>query len=304
MPSFANHRYHGFLLLFLGTFLFSAKGVFIKLAYVYHVPPVVLMTLRMLMAMPFYFWVLRKELIKADTSIVSHKNIAASVTFGLFGYYIASFLDLTGLQYLPANIERLILYAYPSFVILLSVLFLKQRLSMAKFSCIVIIYSGLLLVFASDVKALETSPEIVFGALLVTGSAMSFAVFFIGSEVMMRVLPSRLFTSIAMLGASAAIVLHFILAFPIAALFTEPLPVYGYALVIAFFCTVVPSFLLAAGIAKVGAATGSMAGGISPVFTLILAYFLLGETLNIWQGLGFVVVVFGVLKLSRVKQSA
>lgn len=301
MPHFSNHRYYGFILLFLGTFLFSAKGVFIKLAYVYHVPPVVLMTLRMLMAMPFYLWVLRQELKKAPSQTLNVQTIGLCIVFGLFGYYVASFLDLTGLQYLPANIERLILYAYPSFVILLSVVFLRQPLSLAKFNCIVIIYSGLLWVFASDIKALETSPEIILGALLVAGSALSFAVFFIGSELMMRKLPSRLFTSIAMLGASAAIVLHFSLTLPWQNLFNQALPVYGYALTIAFFCTVIPSFLLAAGIAKVGAASGSMAGGISPVFTLLLAYFLLGETLNIYQGIGFVVVVFGVIKLSRLK---
>lgn len=303
MPAFSEHRYYGFALLFLGTFLFSAKGVLIKLAYVYPVQPVELMTLRMLMAMPFYFWVLYQQMLKIPSGTLTLPDVGLSILFGLMGYYVASLLDLTGLQYLPANIERLILYAYPSFVILLSVVFLKQRLSLAKLNCIIIIYGGLLWVFAADLQALEASPDIIKGALLVAGSALSFAVFFIGSELMMRKLSSRLFTSIAMLGASLAIVLHFSLSKPWQSLFVQAPAVYGYAAAIAFFCTVIPSFLLASGIARVGAASGSMAGGVSPLFTLVLAYVLLDEVLTLWQGVGFVVVIFGVLRLSQLKQS-
>ena len=297
--------YHqGFAYLALGTFLFSTKGILIKLAYEWQVTPVLLMTVRMLMAMPFYLWVLRSQFKSGIAVNLSLLQIGACLFFGLFGYYIASLLDLTGLLYLPASLERLILYSYPTLVLLLSLVFLGQRLQLAHIVSLLIIYAGLFSVFIPDLQTMNAdifSSDLALGAALVFASSAAFAVFLIGSEVMMRTLPSRLFTSIAMLGASLAIVVHYLLSYPLAAILHLPLPVYAYGFFIAIFCTVIPSFLVASGIGRVGAATGSMVGAISPVFTVILALFILGESISSWLILGFVLVIVGVLNLSRLK---
>ena len=119
--------WHSLLLVVLATLLFSLKGIFIKLAYRYHVPPVVLMTLRMLFALPFYLWVLRRAQNWVAMRSLSAKQLAVTCAFGISGYYLASLFDLLGLVYLPANLERIILYSYPSIVLILSICFLGQR---------------------------------------------------------------------------------------------------------------------------------------------------------------------------------
>lgn len=290
------------MLLIIGIFLFSTKGIFIKLAYQHHVEPTVLMTIRMLLALPFYLIVLVMQLHKQEQALTT--NTVIKVLFiGLFGYYLASWLDLTGLKYLDANLERLILYTYPSLVVILSTLVLKQPLTKELLLSLAVIYLGLFVVFSQQLtQPANQGDQWMLGAALVFASACSFAIFLIGSEIMMRTLSSKLFTAIAMLSASAAIVTHYAIHYPASTLFIQATPVYLYGLVIAFFCTVIPSFLVSAGIARVGGAKGSLAGAISPIFTLVLAYIFLDESISLIQAIGFVIVIAGVVYLSRAKQ--
>jgi drug/metabolite transporter (DMT)-like permease len=243
---------------------------------------------------------------QGHTQKLNWRILIYSAILGLFGYYIASWLDLTGLLYLPANLERLVLYSYPTIVLILTVAFLGQRLSAALLASLLLIYSGLLIVFANDVGHLNQGqhPQQLLGAGLVFASAAAFAVFFVGAEVMLRKISSPLFTAIAMISASIAIVSHYLFSQPWQLILQQPLVVYYYGAAIAIFCTVIPSFLVAAGIKRVGAATGSMVGGISPVLTLFLAFVFLGESISIMQALGFTVVIIGVLNLGRLKRKA
>ena len=293
-------------MLALGTLLFSIKGILIKLAYAWGVSPTVIMTIRMLIALPFYLWVLMQQTRKGHLQKLSLPTLLACLVLGLFGFYIASWLDLSGLLYLPASIERLILYTYPTIVLLLSFLFLGQRLSKTLLLSLVIIYAGLMTVFIPDMLAVsQGNIDRLFwlGAAMVFGSAIAFAIYLTGSEVMMRRLPSKLFTALAMISASLAIVIHYSLTHPWSELLQQAPPVYAYAVAIAIFCTVIPSFLVSSGIQRVGAATGSMVGGISPIFTLVLAAIFLGEGISGLQGLGFILVIGGVINLSRSKRT-
>jgi len=288
----------GLLYLMIGMLLFSMKGIFIKLSY---------MTIRMLIALPIYAWVLRKCYLKSSYTQISSKQIILTAIFGLFGYYLASWLDLTGLLYLPANLERLILYSYPSMVLILSIIFLRQKITSKLIISLMVVYVGLFIVFSQDVffATNKISPseqtQIMTGALLVLASAFSFSIFFVGSEVMMRKLPSKLFTAIAMISASIGIIVHFSINNPMSDLVTQSPEVYIYGFIIAIFCTVIPSFLVASGVKRVGAATGSIAGGIGPIATLILASIILGESITLIQAAGFAVVLSGLYYLARFK---
>lgn len=300
-----NERHTGMALVVLATVLFSTKGIIVKLAYQYPVAPMQLLVIRMLMAMPFYLLVLGLQWQKGHGRHVTAGNLLLTVMFGISGYYIASYFDLMGLVYLPASLERLVLYSYPSMVLLLAVVFLGQRLGRPLLACLVLVYVGLVALFVEDALAVgEASAGQLYGALLVLIAAFAFAVYFIGSELMLRSLPSRLFTAMAMLSATLVIMLHYQLHYSWRSLLQLDWPVYGHTALIAFFCTVLPSFMLAAGIARIGAASGSVIGSAGPVVTLILAFVLLDETLTLLQMAGFVLVVIGVFLLGRLQQHA
>ena len=300
-----SEKAKGLLYLLLGTLLFSLKGIFIKLSYEYSVTPTQLMTLRMIFALPLYVLVLRQQLLKGAFVNISPNQILISGIFGLFGYYLASWLDLSGLMYLPASLERLILYTYPSMVLVLSVIFLGQKLTVKLLFSLLIVYLGLFVVFAQDIIVttdsiqLADNPYLITGVLLVLASALSFSIFFVGSDVMLRLMPSKVFTSIAMISASIGILVHFNITNPVSDLTSQASEVYFYALIIAIFCTVIPSFLIAGGIKRVGAATGSIVSGIGPIVTLIFATVILGELITFTQALGFAIVIGGLYYLSR-----
>ncbi len=295
--------YHqGFVYVTLGILFFSCKGILIKLAYQWQVEATVLMTLRMLMALPFYIAMLLKASVRHDYRQASRKHLCATGLFGVLGYYMASWLDLKGLEYLPASLERLILYSYPSMVLILAVIFLKQSFNSKHGISLILIYSGLFSVLPIDLLQFESSNSaLLTGALYIFASAFAFAIYLLGAEVMMRNLSSQLFTTVAMLSASLMILIHFFYCYPLAVLFEQAWPVYVYSALIAFFCTVLPSFLVSSGIQRVGASTGSMVGGLSPILTLILAVIFLDESITALQALGFLIVIVGVLNLSRIK---
>src|SRR5205814_2285180 len=78
-------------------------------------------------SLPFFLaaaaWVGRD----ATRSRLTPRDLWAIVFLGFIGYYLASFVDFLGLQYVSAGLGRLILFLYPTLVVLLSIVFLHKR---------------------------------------------------------------------------------------------------------------------------------------------------------------------------------
>lgn len=295
-----SQRLHALLLVGLATVLFSAKSIFIKQAYLYGVQPVVLMTWRMLMALPFYLAVLVYLSYVKRQSTPSLNSIGFTCLFGCLGYYVASYLDLVGLVYLPASTERMILYLYPTFTLLLSAFVKKRRIKSAEWMTLILGYAGLGVIMLQNYQ--QAGPEALKGATLVIGSCLAFACFLIGSERQMQQMGSMMYTAYAMSAASVAIVVHFISFYPLTALYVAK-PVLGYAAAIAFFSTVIPSFLMAAGVRKLGASHAAMAGVIGPVSTMLLAMIFLNEPITWGFVVGVILVLSAVYWLGKLKSA-
>ncbi|MCY4045687.1 MAG: DMT family transporter [Cellvibrionales bacterium] len=294
----------GFWYLLIGSGLFALKGIFIKLAYHYDVDTTELMTLRMLFSLPIYLFILFYSL-RNDENQLSGKICWLAALLGFFGYYLASWLDLYALNFLPANIGRVVLYTYPTFVLLISVLFLKKSLQRHLVILLAVIYIGLLFVLGPSVfkeNLGSISWSFLLGVLLTLGSGLSYAIYLVGADRLSKKMTPRFFTSLAITAASCAILLHYFSLYSFANLFEQPLPVYGYGLAIAIFSTVLPSFLITSGITRLGAEMGSAMTTVSPVFTLVFAYFLLNETLTWIQSIGFCIVLVAVYQLSQMKR--
>lgn len=298
MPSLSLQQ-RGYFYLLLAVFLLSSKGIFVKFLYRYSVSPEQLLLVRILFSLPVYLWVLI-SIFPHEKHSLSFPLIAKTAFFGIAGYYLASWFDFWGLALLPVSLERLILFSYPGLVVLFATLFLKQRLSKTLVLWLAITYLGLLIVFVEDLMQHSLfEDEQFFGAGLVFLAAICFAVYMLGNELMQQALSSRMFTCIAMLGATLCIVLHYSLLFSWQDLLAIPLAAYAWMLLIALGSTILPTFLVAAGIRQVGASVAGIIGGLGPVMTLVLAYVFLQERLTWLQLLGFVVVMWAVYQLQR-----
>lgn len=291
----------GYLAVAASAVLFSAKAVIIKLCYGMGVEPVVLMTLRMLFALPFFAaMIVVPRLAGARAPRLGRLDWAAIVILGFLGYYLASLFDLMGLLFVTAGLERLILYVYPTLVVLISAWVFRKRIDSGIIAALVITYVGVALSFGAEALG-GTSSRPVLGGLLVLASAVVYAVFLIiQGKVVHRIDPQRL-TAWSMIASCVLITAHCLAAYPVRDLI-QPMPVYGLILVLAIFSTVLPAWLLGYGLKAVGASKTAVISSVGPVSTFALAGWLLGERTGLLQVAGLGLVLAGGLRLGMAKK--
>ena len=285
----------GLLLALLAAFGFSLKAIFIKLAYPYGVDAITLLALRMGFALPVFLWVGLAEH-KAGAAL-SRQDWGKLLALGYLGYYGASILDFWGLEYISAGLERLILFTYPTLTILIGVLFQGKPFTRREGIAIVLCYTGIGFAFLHDLNLGEPRSVLIGGAL-VFASSVSYALYLAGSAPMIGRLGAMRFAALAMLFSTAVTLGHFMAAQPFTA-FIQPLPVYGWALAMALFATVIPVFALSAAIRRIGAGQASLFGMVGPILTIGFGWWLLGEPISAEQSIGAIFVVVGILIVSR-----
>lgn len=273
---------------------FSAKAILVKLAYLDHVDAVTLLALRMVFSVPFFIavaiWVQRRHAAPLDR----HDRLLV-LGLGLIGYYCSSFLDFLGLQYISAGLERLILFLYPTMTVMLAALLYKRAIGRKVIAAMALSYAGIALVFLHDVGAKEGS--IVLGSALVFASTLSYSIYLVGAGHAISRIGTLRFTAYAMVVASAASLLQFVVMRPLSAL-DLPMRVYELSIAMAIFSTVLPVFLLSFAIKRIGSGSASLIGTVGPVSTIYMAYMILGESISLLQIAGSGLVLSGVLIIS------
>ncbi|MDO8926313.1 MAG: DMT family transporter [Sideroxyarcus sp.] len=273
---------------------FSAKAILVKLAYLDHVDAVTLLALRMVFSVPFFIavaiWVQRRHAAPLDR----HDRLLV-LGLGLIGYYCSSFLDFLGLQYISAGLERLILFLYPTMTVMLAAILYKRAIGRKVIAAMALSYAGIALVFLHDVGAKEGS--IVLGSALVFASTLSYSIYLVGAGHAIARIGTLRFTAYAMVVASAASLLQFLVMRPLSAL-DLPLRVYELSIAMAIFSTVLPVFLLSFAIRRIGSGSASLIGTVGPVSTIYMAYVFLGESISLLQIAGSALVLAGVLIIS------
>jgi drug/metabolite transporter (DMT)-like permease len=296
----SRQKIAGIMFALVAAIGFSAKAILVKLAYLDAVDPITLLALRRAFALPFFLVVAARANRNKHSQPMIARDMLAVVGLGLIGYYLASYLDFLGLQYISAGLERLILFLYPTMVVIISALVFKHRIGRTAMIALLISYAGIALVFLHDMNVLQL--DAVSGSVLVFASALAYAVYLVGAGHTIARIGATRFTAYVMTVACAACMVQFAVTHPLAAL-ELPARVYGLSLAMAVFSTVMPAFMLAAAIRRIGSTHTSMIGSIGPVSTILLAYVFLGEQMSPEQIAGSILVLAGVLMIS-LKQRA
>jgi drug/metabolite transporter (DMT)-like permease len=282
-----------------GSVLFATKGIFIKLAYQHEVPTETVLALRMLVAVPIYLVIL-VLLLRRDASARTRLKpgaVAAAMGIGLLGYYVSSFLDFAGLNFLSAQMERLVLYTYPFFTLLLGVSLFGDRMSWRVVPPMILSYVGLLVIFGWNLVADPTG--LWEGTALVLASAVTFAFYQHLAKRGTAMLGTGLFTCIAMTTAGAASLLQNTVIHGIASYAALPKDVWIDGLGLGILGTVVPSFLMNAGIQRVGARATSSTGALGPLVTIAIAVAVLREPFTIFHAIGTALVLLASIWFGR-----
>lgn len=285
----------GFALVVLAAIGFSAKAILVKLAYRESVDALTLLALRMAFALPFFLLMgfLRKG--GGGHKPLTVRDLLALVGLGLLGYYIASYLDFWGLEYISAGLERLILFLYPTLVLMLSSLLLGRKIGKREFLALLLSYGGIGFVFWEQIG--NSQLDFWVGSSLVFASTIAYAFYLMSSHRYISKAGASRFTALTMSAASLAVLLHYGLSRPLTE-FNVPTSVLGLALGMAIFSTVLPSLFLTMGIQRIGASRASLISSLGPVVTLICAQQFLGEILTFWQLVGAGLILIGVLAVS------
>ncbi len=295
----AKNFWFGIFLGILGVVLFSSKAVMVKLAYQYDVDAITILLLRMLFSFPFYVVIAYLYRNKNKEIETTKKDYYWLVFFGLVGYYLASYFDFVGLTYIKASLERIILFVYPTIVILLNRFFLKQPITRVKALAIFLSYIGIIIAFSDEVDISGNNSYL--GGFFVLLSAITYASYLVGSGWLIPKFGVVKFTAYAMLISCFCVFVHFSFIGN-TNLFNLPWQVYGYGFLIAVFATVIPSFLVSAAIKMISSSNFAIVAGIGPISTIILAAIFLGESLTILQFFGAILVIIGIVVTSLKKQ--
>jgi drug/metabolite transporter (DMT)-like permease len=292
------YRWVGILFALGGTVAFAFRPVLIKLGYeAAPVSATTLLFLRMALSLPFFAavaWWLRRE------PALARRDWAGIVALGFLGYYLASLLDFLGLQYVSAGLGRLIMFLYPTLVVILSLVFLAKRPTRRELTALALTYAGIALVLSVKLGAGPEQRLFLLGAALVFGSAMCYAVYLVtGSQLVKRVGSMR-FTAYTMMVSTAPAFVQFALLESSGAL-QLPGKVWLYVILLATVCTVLPVFLVAEALKRIGANHFALIGGLGPVTTVLADFVLLEGALTPLQLAGGALVIAGVLLVTLKK---
>ena len=285
----------GLTLAALGAIAFSGKAIIVKLAYRHGVDAVTLIMLRMAFALPLFlllaWWAGRGR------PALTPRDWRVICSLGFSGYYLASFLDFAGLAYISASFERLILYLNPTLVLLIGWARFGRRITRWQLLALAVSYAGVMLVFGQELSL--AGPDVLLGAALVFGSAISYAIYLVYSGEEVRRLGSLRLTGLATSVACVLCIGQFLLLRPLGSLETLAPEVVWLSVLNATACTFAPVLMVMMAIERIGAAVAAQTGMIGPMSTILMGVVILGEPFTPWVAAGTVLVLAGVWLLTR-----
>ena len=298
MPHSSRPALSGLLLAAAGAIAFSGKAIIVKLSYRYGVDAVTVIMYRMLFALPFFIamglWAERQAIARENP--LTRRDVMDIVGLGFVGYYLSSYLDFLGLQYISASLERLILYLNPTLVVLLGWAIYKKPIHPIRMLAMAISYSGVMLVFSHELSF--AGADVALGSSLVFGSAVSYAVYLLYSGQLVQRIGSLRLVGWATSVACVCCIAQFVALRPLSAA-VVPVDVLWLGVLNAVACTVAPVLMVMMAIERIGAALAAQTGMIGPMSTIAMGVWLLDEPLNVWIGAGTLLVLGGVFIVSK-----
>ncbi|CAN5913328.1 DMT family transporter [soil metagenome] len=282
------------------SLFFCSKAVFVKLAYRYGLDAVTVLALRMSLALPFFLiggWLDARH----NPRPIASGDWARLALLGFFGWYLSSIVNFMGLKHVSVGLERMILYTYPSIVVLGSVLFFKKPLRWGVVIAMLVSYVGIIIGYHAE-ASISTTDKTFLGASLIFASAMSYAVFVLLSGQLVERIGAVRFTSCVVGFSCLFILIHFAVTHPVIALFQLPRGAYGCGIALAIAGTVIPSYLFSIGLKRAGSQAFSVIGMVGPLGTVVLAWMLLGESINLVQVSGLVLTLAGGVMVSLLQK--
>ncbi|MFL5811738.1 MAG: DMT family transporter [Flavisolibacter sp.] len=288
----------GFLIAFIGAILFSTKAIIVKKAFAdVHVEALTLLAIRMLFSLPFYL-IAAVLLYRQPMNVkMTGKEWMLTIALGIFGYYLSSLFDFVGLQYISAGLERLILFLYPSFAVLINAIVFKQPIPKIQRWALLLSYVGIGIAYFGELTIDTSNPNFFYGSFLIFLCSITYSIYIVGTGRMVPKIGAGKFTTYSLLSSTAGVLIHYAIAGNHDALH-QSFDLWWYGILLAIVATVIPTFMLSFSMKKIGSNKVAIISSIGPVSTILQAHFVLGEKIFAEQIIGTIMVLVGVLLLA------
>lgn len=293
----------GFLITFCGSILFSTKAIIVKKAFAdTPMDALSLLALRMLFSLPFFVAAAILSGSGKTNLRLTGRQWLTVIVLGLFGYYLSSLFDFIGLQYISAGLERLILFLYPSFAVLINTFFFKQKITRIQVAALALTYVGIVIAYLGEMKFESGNPNFLLGSMLIFLCAITYSIYIAGSGRIIPLIGGTKFTAYAMLASTTGIFIHYLLRGDYSKL-NGGSDFWMYGIMLALLATVIPSFMISNGMKRIGSNNVAIISSIGPVSTIVQAHFILGERIIAAQIFGTALVITGILLTGWKKKS-
>jgi drug/metabolite transporter (DMT)-like permease len=286
----------GAVLVLLGAICFSSKAIFAKLLYKQEIDMISVVALRMIFSCPFFMLALLFS--NRQKYQPQRRHWISLIILGFLGHYLAVVFNFAGLQFVSARTERIILFLYPTMVVLISAWVLRRRIYFIQWLALIITYLGILIVFMDNLNTDEKSSGFIQGFILIFFSGFTYACFLVGSEKLIPRFGTTRFTVYSLLISTLLVLIHYRFYHVWGDLFLFSNEQYALLIGMALIATVAPSFLLSAGIKRLGAGNASIISSVGPLSTIFLSYSILSERIGWVQILGTAIVLSGVILIT------
>ena len=291
-------NFFGFFICIIGALLFSTKAIIVKKAFAdVKADALTLLTLRMVFSLPFYLIAAFVISSSKTNRKMTGKEWLIVIVLGMAGYYLSSLLDFLGLQYISAGLERLVLFLYPTFVVLINAFLFKEKIRGKVIWALVLSYLGIAIAYIGELQVDFNNPNFYWGSLLIFLCSITFAIYIAGSGYIIPKIGAAKFTSYALLCSTAGVFIHYVLRGDYGPL-EKSVDLWWYGILLALVATVIPTFLLSSATKKIGASNVAIISSIGPVSTILQAHFVLGESIFFEQIIGTAMILAGILLLS------
>lgn len=299
--SLERHLQSGSLYAVLAALGFSFKAIFVKLAYAAGpVDAVTLLALRMGLSLPLFAWLVWASRGAASTPLTLGDGFRVAV-LGLLGYYLSSLFDFYGLQFISAGLERLILFTYPTLVLIFQAVALRERPTPRTLVAMGLCYLGLGIAFVHDLRTAGGGHAVLVGSLWVFASAVTYALYYSGTGMVLKRMGSMRMAGLCGSASSLMVLAHYLLVADVTQLAQLPAAVWANAAMMALFSTVLPIYWVALAIQRLGPTHTAAVGNLGPVLTMLASWAILSEAISGYQIAGLVLVLLGVSRLKPAK---
>jgi drug/metabolite transporter (DMT)-like permease len=289
-----HQRKIGFIQIILSGVCFAFLGFFGKMAFKQHITPGELLSLRYSLSAILTGLLILVTKPKSFLGL-SRFEIICSLLLGIFGYALFSsffFMALTGIS---ASLTVLLLYTYPVMVTIFSRIFLKEKMGKKGFSALILVSVGLVGLVWGE-WSVSRPIYLLFGI----GSAIFYALYIILSRKYLRNVPALPSSFYVQLGAGFVLSLINFSSHP-----SRPVEIlihhYPLILTMAVLCSLMAMTLFLAGLQKITSSEASILSTTEPIFGVIIATTLLGESIQTVQVIGGILILIGMIIIATKK---